>query len=188
MARIHNHNSRMRDRELTQTRMIDLLRADLKSKFETFANLRKHPALFIADYFYLIRNEIDYEAERLMFESNENLVIERINEMRETLIDELTRTEKALLSNAPTVAVEQQHAERFENLQAALTSTLAAEATPVEALKKLAVDIESASHEFKRSLLKNQTFMFIKFGLTDYGTLVVFEDVFLNEFEIKCIM
>ena len=168
--------------------MIELLKDDLKKKFETFSNLRQHPALFIADYFYSIRNQVDYETEKLMFESQETLEIEHLNEVREILIDELNHNEKRLIADCRSVGVDEESAKCFQGLQESLGSLLTSGTSSEEDLKKLAVRIENASHEFKRGLLKNQTFMFIQFGLTDYGTLVEFEDLFINEFEIKCIM
>lgn len=166
--------------------MIELLKDDLKKKFETFSNLRKHPALFIADYFFSIRNQVDYETEKLMFETQENLEIERLNEVREILIDELNQNEKRLLADCRNVGTDEESVKSFQGLRESLEALMVSNSQ--EELKKLAVRIENASHEFKRGLLKNQTFMFIQFGLTDFGTLVEFEDLFINEFEIKCIM
>lgn len=169
--------------------MIELLKDDLKKKFATFSNLREHPALFIADYFYSIRNQVDYETEKLMFESQEDAEnLERLNEVREFLIDELNQNEKKLLADCRSVGIDEKSQSCFRCLQDTLDALLASSSSSEEDLKKLAVKIDTASHEFKRGLLKNQTFMFIQFGLTDFGTLVEFEDLFINEYEIKCIM
>lgn len=176
------------------------LKADLVCKLKELASLNRHPALFLSDYFYSIRNEIDYETERVLFELDETKedvtdYTLYINQLREVMIDELNAQEKACMKAIRADMVssdalvewtlideiqadvetllesdDEQDARRFEDIYVTIAKT-----------------IDRARNDLKRKILLNQTFVFQKCNKNGLGVLAHFEDIYLNEFEHACL-
>lgn len=78
---------------------ISELRTDLSDKFNKLCSIRCQHALFVSEYFFDLRNSIDYDAERAL----SNLKIDpaqfdAINRTRTEWIDLLDHIEKTLIS------------------------------------------------------------------------------------------
>ena len=204
---------------------IDDLKDDLMKKLEPFETIVNKPFMFISDYFYAIRNEIDFEAETMLIrlaesgESNEPNEVEndeiettlseaKLNEIREIMIDELRFYEKACLNRLEKLKQLQQTPNIFEDSLAVLSKrkqeirkdyvnardSATNETKAKECFMQLKTkydetlrEIERELNKFKSLLLNEKTILFKKHYLNKFGILVIFETVYLNDYEIKCI-
>lgn len=168
------------------------LRKSLLDILESFEFILNKPMLFINDYFYSIRNEIDIEAETFHLnnpmQGDNNLQnsaepnklnSDTVNKIRETMINELKIYEQKCIERATNHDLHESQTALNEYKQDFKESNLDYEKISENLLRDL--------YKLKANLLNNQSFFFKKQFLNDFGVLVIFEEAYLNEIEIKCI-
>lgn len=178
---------------------VKLLKDDLNKKYKELTDLSKLPTLFISDYFYSVRNEIDYEAERILEangDENESLK-DRVNQMRELMVNELNLNEKKLIEKAIELKNDSSIHLSIEHIKEYIFNLF--DSDNDDSMKnvnlfeletnyiKIINEIETEIIRLKCKYLLNQTFLFFKTSQNDFGILVIFEDNYLDTNEINCL-
>ena len=178
------------------------LKQDLVNRLNDLVQLHKHPKLFISEYYYSIRNDVDIEAERLLMLASSSLNPEQINRIRGLMIDTLKRSEiecyqaaedrdSSGTTNDLIAATLEQFTDRINQLDnhekhLGITDVVKQVDTDNEdkylgVLTDLMKEIES----FRRALLLGKTIFFLEREENGFGVLVTFEDIYLNELELS---
>lgn len=174
----------------------ELLKNDLDKKLKELKDLSEREALFISDYFFSLRNEIDYEAERILEELNERDLVRNmaLNKIREWMVDELYAIEKDYLSqithrNKSGLVSTNDYATKYNELKSRVDDSLDAENSTADQseykYEQLVYEIESQLNRIKCDYLKGRSFAFVETSLNGFGVLLKFDDCFLNQHEIK---
>lgn len=163
------------------------MKDNILKKLAKFELIVKKPALFISEYFYEIRNEIDLKAETLLESSSLALKQEKINATREAMISELNRMEKEFLDYVRATNFENESIlKKIEQYRTKLSELVNSEKeNRKKCAQLLSLEIENDLKAFERSVLNNKS-VFFKANFTNkLGILVAFENDFLNESQMK---
>lgn len=180
------------------------LKADTSRRLDQLERLFKNPSVFVSDYFYSIRNEIDLEAETLLIEEEENQIGGSseasgelsINEVRQIAIDELKRIESDLLLSSSKDEEKERiireykpiwtgHSEQLDRVEFSKLTGCEELKTVRKELHSLRDAIMSDVHKLRSRLLKHNTVLFKRSNLNKLGIIVIIDGISLNEFEIK---
>ena len=169
---------------------------DLDSKFAQLKSLYHHPRLFLTEFFYDLRNEIDYAAEKQLslLTHQETTVANEINQTRMMLIQELTKHENTALEKL-TAPRGEEDMTKFETFEQRISKFNPEHTKPdlsefEDEYEELVIDLLDEVKERERQLLSNQTFIY--FPSTgewrkSCGLLVHLPDDFLTRVEIQAL-
>lgn len=166
------------------------LKQDLSNKLSGLWLLQKHPKLFVSDYFYSVRNDIDIEAERLLMLQTSPFKSERINRVRQLMIETLSLHERKCFE---AIDDEQKAQDTFKSEYGQLQDRIdqlatenGSEACQAETIYlDVLSDLRKQTDAFKSRLMLGHTFIFTERNDNGFGVLAIFESEYLNEQEVK---
>ena len=180
-------------------RFIDDLIKDFKAKLSVFEGLVLSPSLFVSEFFFSLRNELDIDTEKALLEiqayetSDQQAETPTADKTRSKIIDSLKALEKICLQNLEDTR-RSQLVTKLDQYKSGLRSCeQAAESekdvrkidqlfdTVLEALMDLETDIDSLSFQ----LLSNNTVFLLK--PSTVMALIIIQGVHLRPFEITYI-
>lgn len=170
--------------------------------------LDEHPHLFISEHFYTLRNQIDYEAEKLIEAfQNEHLQeqsIDKVSHLRSKLIDELKKQEAIIMKQEHrkgpnstqicdeiSVKIEQLLAKtkQKKELECKLFNEILNNCDRI--YEEIFVQIENEIERVKSEIMNNKSFIFRKLSKTKnsplFGVLIIFKNKYLKECELSFI-
>ena len=218
----------------------DLIKNDLELKSKELATLIFRPGLYISDYFYRLRNEIDFLTESYLIAkscqinrtietmggededkeyekrssriANDDMLMNRLKQVREHLIEELTFIENDCYKLLESLSIQSIKScqtlslfDSIDSLLALIDSRVKKDQTfakqCMQVYDSLVESITSELERIKSLILNNQTVIFWSTDDTminldpfqmdtesfAYGILVIFEDVYFNGAEVKYI-
>ena len=181
------HNSSSMDEE--KSRLLN----DLSAKLDRLALMVHRPALHLSEHFYAARNEVDYDAERLLQELGPKAAARkkaaRISGHREQFIRLLKLLEEALLGE---LAKRPPFGDYLSELGLRIEAFTAAHFAGLKAMEetyvRLALEIIDATNKFERRLLASQTVAYVPASDEDeIGHLVYLAEDYLNPVELDCL-
>ena len=169
------------------------LNSDITAKINYLLFMIQKPALHIANFFYEIRNTIDYDAERLIYyyrETNQYTHFVEISERRTAFIRILESLEKLIIANLDKTLNSFKDI-GFYSLRKKAANFLAqsGEINDIEEVYvQLALDIYKATAKIEKRLIGEQTIVFIESKkMHTFGSLIHIQDAYLPENEIICL-
>ena len=185
------------------------LQSDLKQKFDHLCLVHDQPTLFVSEYFFNIRNSIDYDAEKLLLDLKRRGVIHMsftfedadaedaatINKRRKEFIEYLKPIEEKTLKNLPEkpksssqvkFASIKQRINQFESQRPSQNADID---EYENAYAQIAADIIDHTFQIEKSYLGNQTIFYASLlnKQEKLGTLVYLANVYLSMDQIDCI-
>ena len=164
---------------------------DLRDKLDTLRRIHEQPALYLGDYFFDLRNEIETKTEEQQAAGkgayNES-------ETRRMFIDILNEIEAGLMAFQPSVkdadSIEACAAleRRFADFEASSVSVDIAELEDIYI--DLAVEIVSETNRLERSLFREQTVIYKrppKEAKQNVGRIYYFGEDYFSPEEVACI-
>lgn len=184
----------------------------LLKTLDSFQLTLKKPSLFVSEYFYSIRNEIDIEAESSLILNFEEIRVKRVNEMRQLMINELSKHEKEILNQLNQLRLPQnEESKQFQQFECKYEkhkndlalfhksvldmineSSTKASLKEIYFRKRINYDdyytkINEDLNDLKSFLLNKNSILFKKSHLNDFGFLIIFEEIYMNDLEIDFI-
>ena len=170
------------------------LQEDLEKKLNDLFSLHDQPALFVSEYFFDLRNKIDYDAERTLIElqprgdsKSRNLVV-AINLKRNEFISFLKQLEEKVMSELTAITVKAHEVYiSLKDRVSKFTGSGACDLNECEDIyAELAFDLMDERFKLERRLLGNQSIFYVS-SEKSLGTLCHLSEVYLNKHEIKSI-
>ena len=158
------------------------------------------PLLFVSDHFFSIRNEIDIEAETLLLENENDL--DRINQMRETMIESIKSYENDCLARLTKLrqleelektfsVARETFYKRKKEIEEVLAKT---NCDSLDAFSDLETTVADLLYEmrtymirFKSFLFNEKTLIYKKHYLNDLGILIIFDSVYMDDAETEVV-
>lgn len=174
--------------------------------FERNEYVVNKPLLFVSDHFFSIRNEIDIEAETLLLknEENDSTKLDRINQIRESMIESLKSYENDCLARLTKLKKLDELQNTFNEAKETFCKRKKEIEEVIEKAKRdcdsldalsdletavidLVYEMRNESIKFKSFLFNEKTLIFKKHYLNDLGILIVFESVYMDESETEIV-
>ena len=190
----------MQSTTVIKTFSVSSLKQDLDNKLNELFVLNEKPALFLSNYFYSIRNEIDIEAEEKLVAIEQqrltnkktpvvNISKELVNQIREWMISELNENEKKLQqaiknNNNESISSYGELKKNVDSINHKIDSKEMTISDYTIEYEKLILEIEAELDRLKAQALQNKTFFFKKLNQNNFGILAVFEQNYLNEHQV----
>ena len=170
------------------------LQGDLVKKLDDLCSLHDQPGLFVSEYFFDLRNKIDYDAERTLIElqpqgdsKSKNQVI-ATNFKRNEFISFLKQMEEKVISELPVITKKAN--EVYASLKARVLDFSASVCDDLnqceDAYAELAFELMDERFKLEKRLLGNQSVFYVASD-KNLGTLCHSSEAYLNKHEISCI-
>lgn len=198
-----------------QNAIVDAIVDDVGKKLSILEILANKPLMFVSEYFYSIRNEIDIETETILLNAEFNSVDEgpyhlfddsddlKPNAIRDIFIEQLKEYEENFVHRINKIIKEDpnhfvKYRDTFNDMKNALNKHAETNRKePIsnyEKFMQIKIDlfeleekIDTISDQLKSELLSGHSFIYKKGCMNQVGILVIFESAFLNEPEIRFI-
>ena len=173
------------------------MKEDLRAKLYRLFSIFDQPALFLADYFYNLRNEIDIDAEELLkgkherkIEWNESLA--SVNPIRIKFIGFLKMLEDNCLDKVRCEKQTMRSNEAYSSLKQKIDDFMSHQERSISEMEveyeHLALELIDETNSLIKKLLKGQTIAFLPSDKKNkQGTLICLTDDFLNQEEVDCL-
>lgn len=163
------------------------LQDDLAKKFDQLCAIHHHPALFVSEHFFDLRNAIDYDAEKTMmnilsgtraeFQSpdDQDSAAAKTNVVRNELIEFLKRLETKIMQELPAgipnsndpYADLKQRVDQFAALNDPALNT-------EEVYVQLALDLVSLTNELEKRVFRSQSIFYVPPNKEDFFGVLVY--------------
>lgn len=164
--------------------------SNLNGLIEKMKNVEKmvyQPGIYLSDYFYHLRNKIDIETETSILKySNLN---DKLNQIRGKMLKEIAKHEKVCLESYDQARrdskIEENISEFYQKIQSLNEST-----NQSKNVKSILYELNHCKeiNSFQFELLKERQLSFIPSIGNDVGSLFIFENERISDYEIERIM
>ena len=146
---------------------------DLEKRLADLCSMHDHPALFISEYFYDIRNSIDYDTERLLQKEQDKSKEEQVNSLRNELLKILNKIEHGLLSQLKTSVERKRSVEVYASVKQRIEQLTTRKDVDINKYEECALEIYDQMNGLEKKLFKNQTVAYISSIKQEYlGCLI----------------